>query len=465
MKEKQRSKNYYDNDIKNSTNKILPLDSSLKIQEEEEKNNDLSNSYINNNNIETLKTKQKLSISLFNKMQNDPNISSKEKEKIPELIEQIKNKNYYYCLSDLNGANHELIKLMNQNTDIISKPQLVQLPNTIDYDIEFYKIGKKCSGIKKRFAIIKDRRLFSSSQPLNNLDKKKLKEKTKYLEGAEIINETIDNQSMDGGEWSNRNKKYRIRINYLEDKNKQLYSSFFMYFDNKKELEEVNLALFNISKKGNYKTIAKNSILNINEMLLNGKKFYTILKMLSFKNMIKKQKTNDIIEKKSENINMDNPSIQINNHNLYNKQKINNKNINNINNDIQLQISDFMPLISNISSGNSNSKINIPQINELTIKLNSLKNIIPSNIMNNDERELSDNGLCLGINEGVQVQNDFGVNSNFGLDVEKCRNARYIFIDKNKPEILFKEENDNNNYNENLNALNEVICMIKKKII
>ena len=457
MKEKQRSKNYYDNDIKNSTNKILPLDSSLKIQEEEEKNNDLSNSYINNNNIETLKTKQKLSISLFNKMQNDPNISAKEKEKIPELIEQIKNKNYYYCLSDLNGANHELIKLMNQNTDIISKPQLVQLPNTIDYDIEFYKIGKKCSGIKKRFAIIKDRRLFSSSQPLNNLDKKKLKEKTKYLEGAEIINETIDNQSMDGGEWSNRNKKYRIRINYLEDKNKQLYSSFFMYFDNKKELEEVNLALFNISKKGNYKTIAKNSILNINEMLLNGKKFYTILKMLSFKNKIKKQKLNDINEKKSVNdydknynINVDNPSIQINNHNLYNKQ-----NINNINNDIQLQISDFMPLISNISSGNSNSKINIPQINELTIKLNSLKNIIPSNIMNNDERELSDNGLCLGINEGVQVQNDFGVNSNFGLDVEKCRNARYIFIDKNKPEILFKEENDNNNYNENLNALNE----------
>ena len=457
MKEKQRSKNYYDNDIKNSTNKILPLDSSLKIQEEEEKYNDLSNSYINNNNIETLKTKQKLSISLFNKMQNDPNISSKEKEKIPELIEQIRNKNYYYCLSDLNGANHELIKLMNQNTEIISKPQLVQLPNTIDYDIEFYKIGKKCSGIKKRFAIIKDRRLFSSSQPLNNLDKKKLKEKTKYLEGAEIINETIDNQSMDGGEWSNRNKKYRIRINYLEDKNKQLYSSFFMYFDNKKELEEVNLALFNISKKGNYKTIAKNSILNINEMLLNGKKFYTILKMLSFKNKIKKQKLNDINEKKSVNdydknynINVDNPSIQINNHNLYNKQ-----NINNINNDIQLQISDFMPLISNISSGNGNSKINIPQINELTIKLNSLKNIIPSNIMNNDEIELSDNGLCLGINEGVQVQNDFGVNSNFGLDVEKCRNARYIFIDKNKPEILFKEENDNNNYNENLNALNE----------
>ena len=181
MKEKQRSKNYYDNDIKNSTNKILPLDSSLKIQEEEEKNNDLSNSYINNNNIETLKTKQKLSISLFNKMQNDPNISAKEKEKIPELIEQIRNKNYYYCLSDLNGANHELIKLMNQNTDIISKPQLVQLPNTIDYDIEFYKIGKKCSGIKKRFAIIKDRRLFSSSQPLNNLDKKKIKRKNKIF--------------------------------------------------------------------------------------------------------------------------------------------------------------------------------------------------------------------------------------------------------------------------------------------
>ena len=54
-------------------------------------------------------------------MQRNPKISSEEKEKINELIEETKNKNYFYSLSDLNGSNKELIISMNQNKEKINK--------------------------------------------------------------------------------------------------------------------------------------------------------------------------------------------------------------------------------------------------------------------------------------------------------------------------------------------------------
>ena len=286
---------YNNNEQNNSPNVILPIDTNLNLPEEKNKYNELSDSNIKKNN--KLNIKQQLSISLLNLMKNDPNNSREEKMKISELIENVKNKNYYHCLSDLNGANQELMTTINQNQDKLKKLQIIQLPNSIDYDIDFYKIGKKCQGIKRRYAIIKNGKLYSSKKPLKNLDKndrKTLKDKTKFLIGAEIINQTIDNQSENDGEWSDKNKKYRIRIDYLEDKNKNKYSSFFMYFDNKKQLNEVNSALFNISKKDNYRTIAKNTINNLKDILITGNKFYTILKILSVKKMRKNKETSII---------------------------------------------------------------------------------------------------------------------------------------------------------------------------
>ena len=44
---------------------------------------------------------------------------------------------YYYCLSDLNGANKDMIISMDQNREKIIKPELIKLPDSIDYDIEF----------------------------------------------------------------------------------------------------------------------------------------------------------------------------------------------------------------------------------------------------------------------------------------------------------------------------------------
>ena len=476
--------NSYDIDISNIKNKNNPKntkinDENININEQ----NDQSNSNIKDSN--TLKIKQRLSISLLHQMQRNPKISSQEKAKINEIIEEVKTKNYLYGLSDLNGANKDLIISMNQKKENITKPGIVQLPDSIDYDIEFYKIGKKCNGLKKRYAIIKKGRLFSSDKPLKQLDKKKLKEKTQFLEGAEIYCDTIKDQREEGGEWANKNKKYRIRIDYLEDKVKNNYSSFFLYFDDKKEMNEVNLALFNICKKDNYKLIAKNTIQNLKQILIDGNKFYTILKILLVKSNFKKRKTsnsindnsiqhsaikfknNNIIDKGNNNI-IKKDEIEIGNSsikddkipNLYGKKQPNKTN------NYSLQLSENMPLISNMLSGKEkNNNKNEISLNDLITKIHSLKNIIPKNVLKEQNDEENKNGICFQIQQGIEIQNNSGNNTGFKLQNNLCKNTRYIYFNKNKPEILLKEKNyDDNDINYNglsANNIYEISNVIK----
>ena len=477
MLELQKSKISNNIDNKNSINNIQLNESNLQNHDENINiNNDNSNSKIKNAN--TLKTKQKLSISLLHQIQRNPKTTPEEKTKINEIIEEIKNKNYYYCLSDLNGANKDMIISMDQNREKIIKPELIKLPDSIDYDIEFYKIGKKCNALKKRYAIIKKGKLYSSDKPLKQMDKKKLKEKTQYLQEAEVINETIDEQSANGGEWSNKNKRYRIRINYIEDKKKKEYSSFFLYFDDKKEMNEVNLALFNICKKDNYKIIAKNSIHNLKQILLNGNKFYTILKILSVKDMYKKRKTSITLEENANNYSAKKLNLNLNSENISKKDEIlmNNssmtgdkrsnlytkKNQKQIINDSY--ISDYMPLIAKISTDNNELNTNTKTLNEFVTKINNFKNIIPQNILNDEINENNQNGICFSIKQGIQIKNNFHDNY-FRLEQEKCKNTKYIFINKIKNEILFKEDNNDNNQTDlNIlteNNINEISNIIK----
>ena len=80
----------------------------------------------------------------------------------------------------------------------------------IEYDIEFYKIGKSSNGLKKRHAIIKPAQLFSSTIPvseylqLKDKNKAKLKEKTKYLDYSEVFLENKDNAGQLPYGWINQ---------------------------------------------------------------------------------------------------------------------------------------------------------------------------------------------------------------------------------------------------------------------
>ena len=57
-----------------------------------------------------------------------------------------------------------------------------ELKEKCDFDVIFYKIGEKCNGWKKRFAIVVRGGLYSSTKPLKQFEKEKAKDKTKYLD-------------------------------------------------------------------------------------------------------------------------------------------------------------------------------------------------------------------------------------------------------------------------------------------
>ena len=119
----------------------------------------------------------------------------------------------------------------------------------IEYDVEFYKIGQSCNGLKKRHAIIKPGRLFSSTIPvseylkLEDKNKAKLKEKTKYLDKSEVYLENLDNAKNLPGEWSNKKKNYRMRIIY-DDKEANKKKGFFFYFQTRDHMYECEEMLF-----------------------------------------------------------------------------------------------------------------------------------------------------------------------------------------------------------------------------
>ena len=474
MTELKESNQYEDNESEMYSNKIKPINSNLNLQEETSKIKQISKSNIDNEN-NNLNIKQRLSLQLLNLMLQAPNTSKEEKDMINQLIKEIKENNYYYCFSDLNGANPILLTSIKQNKEKIEKLELLEFPKTINYDIEFYKIGKKCNALKKRYAIIKNGNLYSSKVPINQLNKKdmeKLKEKTVYLEGAEILQQTLSNHNKNEGEWSNRSKKYRIRVNYLENKMTKKTSSFFFYFNEKKEMNEVILSLFNLCKKDKYKKNAKEVINRLCKTLISGNKLYAILKILSWKKINKKRKSElsqiayskkvnasanidknflekKIIEKKDIPIYVN----SINNNsilpNLYAKNKKNEiiNSQNHVNNNIS--ISNFMPLISSASS-NNNNLLNRNSLNDLIQKYNSLKNKIPISILNNNMNFLSENGISFMISNGIEIKNYSGNNNSFNMMPEIGKNIKYIFIDKNNPEIKFKIDNNDNDFNQNV---------------
>ena len=494
MLEKQKSNISSSNKIKTYTNDIQPVDPTLNLPEKnmDDQINPVINPKINIVNNKQANIKQRLSMEILRQMLKDQTIPIEEKEKINKLIDEVRNNDYYLSYADLNGANQELMTNFNQNNEVIEKPGLLNFPDTLDYDIEFYKLGRKCHGLKGRKAIIKNGKLYSSDKPLKEIKEKdweKMKEKTEFLQNAEIIKEEKDEPNRDKREWSSKDKNYRIIINYTEPVKKEP-SSFFLYFNEKKQMKEVELAFYNLSKPETFKTEVKSTIDKFSTLLLEGKKLYTILKVLSVKNKIKKRKAifnkvetsikskikakfNEeflnakIVGEEISELNIGLPSIRKEEpSNLEAGKKFKSDK------DIKIMpfkyneipISNFMPWITNDSTGNKNENENIPikrSLQDMINKYNSLQNEIPNTIIKEPNEEiLSEEGVCFGVKDKIYVMNFTEEKTNFSLNQENCDNVKYILFDKNKPEIIFKNDNgindiDENNLNLKQNVLNE----------
>ena len=239
-----KSKTSSRNHVIKSSRTSDEVDPNLYLRENITESKHHNKSYIKINKKST-NIKKQLSIELLNEILKNPDISIQEKEYYESLIDKINEKKYYYCYADPYKEKSEIIRFFERTERNVEKPLLFSLPDILDYDVELYKLGKMCNGLKKRYAIIKRGGFFSSKKPLNEMvesDKTKIKDKTMYLEGSRVLIETKNDPYRSRGEWSNHNKIYRIRINYplemFEKNPKHKESSFFLYFDYPKKMKE-----------------------------------------------------------------------------------------------------------------------------------------------------------------------------------------------------------------------------------
>ena len=486
---KSKSKNISKNKEISSSLNIKEVDPVLHLSANK-------NSNINLKNFD-FKIKTLLSIEILNEILRNTNNTKEENEKINNLIQKIIENKYYYVYGDVNDPNSDIVKYFEQNISIINKPFLFPHLNSLNYDIELYKIGKTCGSLKQRHGIILERKFYSSKKPFNQINesnKKILKDKTKYLSESKYCKETRDDSNRDKREWSNKNKIYRIIINYslghYDDSDKKKESSFFLYFDDKNKMEEVERILFDFNLPEAKRKNIKAHILKIKKILTDGNLHYTIMKILSVKNKIKKRKifyntiNNSIHGKMFGQLSIGKEMLKrlslqrrktraslVNNFNIPPSQPepprpILKEKPPKIINLYEKQYSEFMPFISNISPsiGKAMSpKSNKKSLNDLIEKYKSLKNEIPKNIID-ENVDLTKNGICFKIPKAPEIKNnnyDYNEeNINFKLDQRSCNNSKYIFFDKNKPEIIFKSENNkdylNNNNEKNILSDNNI---------
>ena len=479
-----------------SQSKNKEINSSLKIQEEDinlllhgNKSNIIKNPKLNNNSS----IKVQLSLEILNEILRNNN-SEEENEKINNLIIKIKENDYYYVYDDINGPHSDIVQFFEKNKTITSEPFLIIPCENLNYEIELYKIGKTCGNLKQRYAIIKDRKFYSSKKPLsqiNESNKKNLKDKTSFLHDSKYTKETKDDPNRDKKEWSNKNKIYRIIINYslghYENSSKNNESSFFLYFDDKNKMEEVERILFDFTLPEIKRKNILTHILNINKVLIEGNLLYIIMKILSVKKKIKKRKIflnkmNNLIhgkifgklnikknylmglssQRKEKQKGKENLIYTVNNPHLEPESPIIREKKPKVIKLCEKQYSEFMPFISNVSSlinssDDENVNLNKKSLNTLIDKYKSLKNEIPGNIIDKNS-DLSNNGICFSIPNGAEIKKNYNYdydekNINFKLESGLCNNSKYVFFDKNKPEIKFNSDNNINNSDNNENNI------------
>ena len=430
---KSKSRNNSKNNAINSSWDVQEVNPNLYLRD----NIKGSKNHVNINsksNIAQFTIKKQLSIELLKEILKNPSNSNEENEFWQNLIDKIEQKRYYYCYGGVEGENSGIIRFFEQSERIIERPLLIVLPDMLDYDVELYKIGKTCSGLKKRYAIIKRGGFFSSKKPLSQMteaDNKKIKDKTMYLPGSKVIMETRDDPNRTKSEWSNKNKIYRLRINFslekFEKNPKHKESSFYLYFDDEKKMKEVEIMLFGFSLTEKNRNAIKKHLADIDTDLTQGNLFYIIMKILSVKSKIKKRKiafsklNNTINGQMFGKLNIGTKLLK-----RLSLQRKETMRLNFLKKNSQPQIeaepvfkakppkvvklfekqySDNMPIISNVSPvyGSKSNKKNKKSLNDLIKKYKSLKDEIPTEIIDENNIELSDEGVCFNIPNGVYI--------------------------------------------------------------
>ena len=226
-----------------------------------------------------------------------------------------------------------------------------------------------------------------------------------------------------------------------------------------------------VNKESLKKTLDK-----VNTILMNRKKFYTIIKLLSLKDKIKKRKAffssvenliknqvdasvnlvpDFLKEKKNEPQPINIPSIVHSDPSKFNNSKINlDVEISRKDESVMIEKTilrainpkkifyevpndNYMPLITNNFFDESTNKKSLP---DLETKLAKLKDIIPPNILHQNKNDSYNKKAFFNI-DNIKIEKDGDLN-NLTLDPSTCENAKYAFFNKEDNEIIFKQDNN-----------------------
>ncbi len=395
----------------------------------------------------------KMALEIMEQMKKGKDLSSLiNRDNIKSLIDKIKQdeSNYYLCHIDLKKGNEMVIANFTNQEKIVYEKIKKEIIEKCDFDVIFYKIGEKCNGWKKRFAIIVKGGFFSSTKPLKYFEKEKSKDKTKYLYNSVMSLEKEGKKN--SPEWHEPTLKYRMIIEYDPNKSVNKEKSgkkkyFIFYFINEEKRDIVRGLLFGGNNKDE---IIINNVNNMISSIERSFTFYGILKMLSVKNKIKKRKNllNELKNYSDKNLNgLINFGKNTFHNNLREKylkkierfKQINQKKLNYLPSDF-LPIITSLPFSSQITS-NDTEDFNLEgeegflkTTNEMKKRIEQLKNSFPNNF-NRKVKKCENIGFS--INEGVEIEGN-----NF-IDPNKVNKSNLICVNRDQHEIIFKEDDDN----------------------
>ena len=387
----------------------------------------------------------KMALEIMEQMKKGKDLSSLiNRDNIISLIDKIKQdeSKYYLCHIDLKKGNEMVLANITNQEKIVYEKIKKEIKEKCDFDVIFYKIGEKCNGWKKRFAIVVRGGLYSSTKPLKQFEKEKAKDKTKYLDKSIVTLEKEMKGKKNLPEWHEPSLKYRMKVEY--DPNKIANNGkpgtkkwFVFYFHSEEQMDIVRELLFGGS---NQDEIIINNITNMISSIERNFTFYGILKMLSVKNKIKKRK-NLLHELKNYSDKHLNGLISFG-QNTFHKNLVEKyqKKMERLRARPKKKLnylpSDFQPIITSlpIEDINLDQEGDFKTTNEMKNRLVQLKNSFP-NDFNGKPKKCENIGFS--INEGVEVEG-----KNF-LDPNKVNKSNLICVNKDQPEIIFKDNDDN----------------------